>query len=106
MPHTFGTASSLNLQDFADRHPLSLSGGQKQRVAIASALASGREILLFDEPTSGLYYTHMLQISQILINLKIQGKTVIVVTHDRELIKECCDVEIKLSEFNKLEDRR
>ena len=48
----------------------------------------------------------MLQISQILINLKLQGKTVIVVTHDRELIKECCDVEIKLSEFNKLEDRR
>ena len=81
----------LDLDQFADRHPQSLSGGQKQRVAVASAIASGRDIMLFDEPTSGLDYTHMLQIGEILRSLKAQGKTVIVVTHDRELIKECCD---------------
>ncbi len=91
---------SLDLDDFANRHPQSLSGGQKQRLAVACAIASGREILLFDEPTSGLDYTHMLQIGQILRNLKKLGKTVIVVTHDRELIKECCDFEIPLKEFN------
>ena len=91
---------NLDLDDFADRHPQSLSGGQKQRLAVACAIASGREILLFDEPTSGLDYTHMLQIGQILRNLKELGKTVIVVTHDRELIKECCDFEIPLKEFN------
>ena len=94
--------ASLDLEAFADRHPQSLSGGQKQRVAVASAIASGREILLFDEPTSGLDYTHMLQIGKILRDLKALGKTVIVVTHDRELIKECCDAEIHLKDFNKI----
>ena len=92
--------ASLDLEDFADRHPQSLSGGQKQRVAVACAIASGREILLFDEPTSGLDYSHMLQIGKILRNLKTLGKTVIVVTHDRELIKECCDSEIRLKDYN------
>lgn len=92
--------ASLDLEAFADRHPQSLSGGQKQRVAVASAIASGREILLFDEPTSGLDYTHMLQIGKILRDLKALRKTVIVVTHDRELIKECCDTEIRLKDYN------
>lgn len=94
--------ATLDLEAFADRHPQSLSGGQKQRVAVASAIASGRDIMLFDEPTSGLDYTHMLQIGEILRNLKDQGKTVIVVTHDRELIKECCDCEICLRDFNQI----
>ena len=94
--------STLDLEAFADRHPQSLSGGQKQRVAVASAIASGRDIMLFDEPTSGLDYTHMLQIGEILRSLKDQRKTVIVVTHDRELIKECCDCEICLHDFNQI----
>ena len=94
--------ATLDLEQFADRHPQSLSGGQKQRVAVASAIASGRDIMLFDEPTSGLDYTHMLQIGAILRSLKGQGKTVIVVTHDRELIKECCDCEICLRDFNQV----
>lgn len=94
--------ATLDLEAFADRHPQSLSGGQKQRVAVASAIASGRDIMLFDEPTSGLDYTHMLQIGEILRSLKGQGKTVIVVTHDRELIKECCDCEICLRDFNQI----
>ena len=94
--------ASLDLEQFANRHPQSLSGGQKQRVAVASAIASGRYIMLFDEPTSGLDYTHMLQIGQILRQLQQMGKTVIVVTHDRELIKECCDEEISLKDFNQI----
>ncbi|MCR4954437.1 MAG: energy-coupling factor ABC transporter ATP-binding protein [Treponema sp.] len=93
---------TLDLEQFAERHPQSLSGGQKQRVAVASAIASGRDIMLFDEPTSGLDYTHMLQIGKILRDLKAIGKTVIVVTHDRELIKECCDEEICLRKYNQI----
>jgi len=81
---------SLDLKEFADRHPLSLSGGQKQRVAVASAIASGREIILFDEPTSGLDYYHMLQVSDILRSLQENGRTVIIVTHDTELIEKAC----------------
>ncbi|MCR4735554.1 MAG: ATP-binding cassette domain-containing protein, partial [Treponema sp.] len=96
--------SSLDIDSFADRHPMSLSGGQKQRLAVACAIASGRDIMLFDEPSSGLDYTHMLQIGKMLNELKAMGKTVIVVTHDRELIKECCDFEIPLCKYNTVID--
>jgi len=80
----------LDLKEYEDVHPLALSGGQKQRVAVASALASEREIILFDEPTSGLDYFHMLQVADILKELKNAGKTVIIVTHDEELIANAC----------------
>lgn len=80
----------LDLDQYADKHPLALSGGQKQRVAVASAVASKRDIILFDEPTSGLDYHHMLQVSELLKKLKQNGKTVIIVTHDVELIKNAC----------------
>lgn len=86
----------LDLLDYADRHPMSLSGGQKQRVAVACAVASGREILLFDEPTSGLDYIHMKQICELLKKLKQMGRTVIVVTHDAELIQGCCGYVVRL----------
>ena len=80
----------LDLDQYADKHPLALSGGQKQRVAVASAVASKRDIILFDEPTSGLDHHHMLQVSELLKKLKQNGKTVIIVTHDVELIKNAC----------------
>ena len=81
---------SLDLLPLKERHPMSLSGGQKQRVAIASALASKRDILFFDEPTSGLDYHHMKKVAQVLRQLRENGKTVYVITHDLELILECC----------------
>ncbi len=81
---------SLDLAEYADKHPLALSVGQKQRVAVASAVASGRDIILFDEPTSGLDYFHMIQVSEILKSIQKTGKTVIIVTRDVELIKNAC----------------
>ncbi|MBR1797758.1 MAG: ABC transporter ATP-binding protein [Clostridiales bacterium] len=86
---------ALDLREYADKHPLALSGGQKQRVAVASAIASGRSIILFDEPTSGLDYEHMLQVSRLLKQLQEKGKTVIIVTHDIELLRNACTVTIK-----------
>lgn len=88
--------SQVDLSDFADRHPMSLSGGQKQRVALACAIASECHILLLDEPTSGLDLSHMLQVAFILNRLKEQGRTIITVTHDSELIGTCCDEIIEL----------
>lgn len=76
----------LDLLEYKERHPVSLSGGQKQRVAVATAIASDRSILLFDEPTSGLDYRHMLQVANLLKELKKQGRTIILVTHDMEFI--------------------
>ncbi len=83
--------ASLDLMDVADRDPFTLSGGQKQRVAIACAVASGRRIVAFDEPTSGLGYGHMMQFATLLKKLVERGRTVIVVTHDTELIEAVAD---------------
>lgn len=74
---------NLNLMDFIDCHPMSLSGGQKQRVAIASAIASDRTILILDEPTSGLDFKNMKEVSNEMIRLKENGKTIFIITHDR-----------------------
>ncbi|MCR5785644.1 MAG: energy-coupling factor ABC transporter ATP-binding protein [Eubacterium sp.] len=89
----------LDLEKEAEKHPLALSGGQKQRVAVASALASDRDIILFDEPTSGLDYYHMLQVSELLKKLQKAGKTLIIVTHDEELIRHACTEIINLGEI-------
>ncbi|MFU0530010.1 ABC transporter ATP-binding protein [Gardnerella vaginalis] len=80
----------FDLNFLAHRHPQSLSGGQKQRLAIACALATGREILALDEPTSGLDYAHMQELAQLLSKLKSMNTTIVVVTHDSELIHACC----------------
>lgn len=79
----------LDMDAFNELHPMALSGGQKQRVAIACCLASDKEIILLDEPTSGLDYMHMKQVADVLRMLRERGKTVLVITHDLELIS-CC----------------
>ncbi len=83
--------TKLDLSELADTHPMALSGGQKQRVAIACAAVSGNPILLFDEPTSGLDLGHMKQVAGVLRFLKDEGRTVLVITHDTELVREVAD---------------
>lgn len=82
--------AELGLAGFVDTHPMALSGGQKQRTAICSALAANAEIVLFDEPTSGLDHKHMKIVGELLKKLAERGKTVVVSTHDPELISLCC----------------
>ena len=82
--------AGLDLAALSGRHPASLSGGQKQRLAIASAVAAGRSVLFLDEPTSGLDHRHMMEVAGLLKALRESGKTVYVITHDPELICECC----------------
>ena len=82
--------AKLDLIGVGNRHPMSLSGGQKQRVAIASAIASKRSILFFDEPTSGLDYKHMKEVANVRRQVRDTGITVYVITHDLELILDCC----------------
>ena len=80
----------LDLTALAERHPASLSGGQKQRLAIASAMAAESSVVFLDEPTSGLDHRHMLQTAELLKQLRESGRTVYVITHDPELVCECC----------------
>lgn len=99
----------LGLLAFKDTHPMALSGGQKQRVAIASAVAAGAKLLLFDEPTSGLDYAHMEKVGELLKQLADSGSTVLVSTHDPELIELCCDYILRIRDgrvasFEKIEN--
>ena len=81
----------FGLYEYRDAHPSALSGGQKQRLAIACAIFSGRRILILDEPTSGLDGQNMRLIAERLKSEARNGRTILVITHDRELIKSCCD---------------
>ena len=81
----------VGLADKEKAYPSQLSGGQKQRVAIVRALALNPDVMLFDEPTSGLDYRHMKKVAENLRELSSLGKTLFIVTHDPELIAECCN---------------
>lgn len=89
--HFDDVVTQLNLADILQRHPLSLSGGQKQRVAIASAILSGKKIIVLDEPTSGLDYYHMKQVSQAVAYLRQLGIFVFIISHDLEFIASTCN---------------
>ncbi|MDN6664195.1 MAG: energy-coupling factor ABC transporter ATP-binding protein [Tetragenococcus koreensis] len=89
----------LNLLDVEERHPMSLSGGQKQRVAIASAMLSGKELIIFDEPTSGLDYVNMQRFGELLSMLKETEAIIAIITHDVELSAEWCDEIINFNNF-------
>jgi ABC-type lipoprotein export system ATPase subunit len=76
---------TVGLSAFARRLPSELSGGQQQRVAIARALANNPPVLIADEPTGNLDSRMAHEVFATLAGLTQQGKTVIYVTHDREL---------------------
>ena len=80
----------VGMAPYINAKPKQLSGGQKQRAAIASAIASGRSVLFLDEPTSGLDHKHMLEVAEVLREVWDTGISVYVITHDLELIIECC----------------
>lgn len=81
----------MGLEVFTDRHPASLSGGQKQRLLLALAAASGRSLLVFDEPTSGLDGFNMHLTVELLKRLAGEGRCILLITHDMELIAEAAD---------------
>jgi len=76
----------VNLLDRAEHFPSQLSGGEKQRVAIARALAHRPEVLIADEPTGNLDLLNTWEIIRLLIKINELGTTVILATHDREII--------------------
>ena len=81
----------VGMSDFADRQISQLSGGQQQRVFLARALVQSADIFFMDEPFQGVDATTEKAIIAILKDLRQQGKTVIVVHHDLQTVREYFD---------------
>lgn len=81
--------AALGLAGLESCHPGSLSGGQKQRLSLGVALASGRRLLLYDEPTSGQDGENLLRTAQQITSANQNAVCTLMVTHDPELIFQC-----------------
>lgn len=88
--------NGLSLEGKEGLYPFQLSGGQKQRVAIARALAMKPQILCYDEPTSALDPGLTATVKDIILNLKKEGMTQIIVTHDMDFAEEIADNILKV----------
>ncbi len=89
--------AELDLLSVADRHPMSLSGGQKQRLVIATVMVKGSRVVVLDEPTSGVDYRHLCDITRLARRLTESGAAVVVVSHDIEFVASCADRVVTLS---------
>ena len=78
----------LNLGSVTGIHPFRLSRGQRQRLAIAGVLAMKPEIFMLDEPTGGQDREQVLRLRKVLQQLNDAGHTIILITHDMELLAE------------------
>lgn len=76
---------------FYRRSPFELSGGERRRVAIAGILAMQPKVLILDEPTAGLDPLGSKQMMDLFVSLHAQGMTILLVTHDMDLVFSYCD---------------
>ena len=86
-----GLLDTLSLTSHANSYPRDLSVGERQRVAMASILVANPQILLLDEPTRGLDYQQKATLAAFLQSMKVEGRTIIMATHDVELVASCAD---------------
>jgi ABC-type polar amino acid transport system ATPase subunit len=81
----------VSLTEKAHYYPFGLSGGQQQRVAIARALAMAPKVMLYDEPTSALDTVLVEGLLDLMRELRCEGMTQLIVTHDRSIAQKIAD---------------
>ncbi len=96
----------VDLLHKADAYPDELSGGEQQRVSMARALVNNPPILLADEPTGNLDPDASWNIVQLLSKINITGTTVVVATHDRDIVNRMARRVVTLSEGRIVADRQ
>ncbi|MFD8015991.1 ABC transporter ATP-binding protein [Streptomyces sp. NPDC058955] len=89
--------ADLDLKGFGDRHPLSLSGGQQQRLVVATARLSGRRVVIFDEPSSGVDRRHLQSMTRTMRDVADAGAVVVLISHDADLLTLAADRELRLT---------
>ena len=81
-------SANLGLENYLNKNPMSLSKGERQKVAVASVLTMKPDVLIVDEPTTGQDYKTARDMMEFYKRLHEEGKTIIVVTHDIDLVAE------------------
>jgi general L-amino acid transport system ATP-binding protein len=81
----------VKIPEQADKYPGQLSGGQQQRVAIARALCMNPRIMMFDEPTSALDPEMVKEVLDTMVELALDGATMVVVTHEMGFARQVAD---------------
>ena len=80
----------FHLTAHRDHHPLTLSGGQARRLSVATMVSEERDVVVLDEPTYGQDWDNTCELMDFIDQLRHQGRTVIMATHDLELALEHC----------------
>ena len=80
----------FHLVSHQDHHPLTLSGGQARRLSVATMVSEERDVVVLDEPTYGQDWDNTCELMDFIDQLRHQGRTVIMATHDLELALEHC----------------
>ena len=96
--------SIVNLTNKYRSYPTQLSGGEQQRVALARALANNPQIIIADEPTGNIDPKMSLEIMNLLVKIHKRGKTVIVVTHEKDLVDYFKQRVVKISDGKVVSD--
>ena len=96
----------VNLIDKSDMYPNEMSGGERQRVSIARALAFKPQILLADEPTGNLDALHSWDIVQLLIKINKLGTTVLLATHNDDIVNALKKRVVTLSKGGVISDQQ
>lgn len=95
----------VNLQDKYNCYPTQLSGGEQQRVALARAMANNPRIIIADEPTGNIDPKMSLEIMNLLVKIHKKNKTVIVVTHEKNLVDYFNQRVVTIRDGRVVEDR-